>query len=182
MPGYYVHSFFTEAGFDADMRPIPAGLAEFELPFAGSLLFMSDPSQLLANYDVFFSKSHVGMGPLSQAYEYRGKVREFYRALPKSAPQHARTSNREIVLDARIQGIRLLCGYSKSIHQLWAFGNLEGSVDLYIQTLGQRPPDVFTHYVLRVAEASDWWRAREYEYVRTIHMPEWAPGAPRSAM
>ena len=184
MPGYHVHSIFTEAGLDEDKRPIPAGRTHIELPYGGSLLFMSDRSQLLMNYDVFHSSSHVAMGPLSQAYVYLGKLHEVYPPtlwLPQT-PQHARTSERETLLDERTLGLRALCGHHKPIYQMWAFGDYNGSVNLYVQKVGQRPPDVFVHYVLRVADPSDWWRARHYECVGAVSMPDWAPKPLRAAL
>ena len=168
---------FFEAVFSAAFL-----LADFELPYAGALLFMSDPSQHLANYDVYHTMSNASLGPFSQSYVLLGKVHEVYAVLPGLSPQNRVASAREVLLGARLRQIRTLCGYGKPIHQMWAFSNPHGSLDLYVQTMGQRPPDVFSHYMLQVAEPADWWRARSYDFIDVVSMPDWAPKVPRSAL
>ena len=182
MPGFHVHSFFTAAVYDVDGRPIPAGLAEFPMDYAGALLFMSDASQDPANYDIYWSLSNVALGPFSQAYDYLGKVREFYAVMPGPMQRNQRAVTGEGLSDGRVRMIRTLCGYAKPIHQFWAFSNPQGSLDLYVQTMGQRPADVFSLYKFEVVDPNDWRRARSYEYVGSLRMPDWAPRAPRSAL
>ena len=182
MPGYHVHSFFTAAVYDQDGRPIPAGLAEFEMAYAGVLLFMSDPSQNPANYDVYWSLSNVALGPFSQAYHFLGKVREFYAIQPGPMQRNLAAVAREGLSDGLVRMIRMLCGYGKPIHQFWAFSNPQGSLDLYVQTMGQRPADVFSHYRLEVADPNEWWRAQSYQYVGSVCMPDWAPPVHRSVL
>ena len=182
MPGYHVHSFFTAAGFDRSGKPIPAGLADLELPYAGSLLFMSDRSQDPNNYDVYHTMSNESMGPFSQAYDLLGKIHEIYEVLPGLSKTNRVASARERLLDPRLRLIRRVCGYGKPIHQIWAFRSPERGLDLYVQTIGQRPFEVFARYWVDVADPSDWWRARNYHFVGMVDIPEWAPLAPRPAL
>ena len=174
MPGYHVHSFFTAALYDGSGRPVPAGLVDLDLPYAGALLFMSDQSQQIQNYDVYHTLSNVAMGPFSHAYVCLGKVHEVYASLPPMSEQNIMASTREVIHDERLRGMRALCGYGKPIHQMWAFAHFNGGLDLYVQTIGSFPPDVFVHYGLHIDEPSDWWRARSYEVMGVIHMPDWA--------
>ena len=79
MPGYHVHIFVTAAGYDSEGRIVPAG-AGVHTAYAGSLLFQSDSSHRMANYDVYHSHRDVEHAILSQTYVYLGKVRELYWA------------------------------------------------------------------------------------------------------
>ena len=188
MPGYHVHSFFTVAVFDDDSKPMPAGLVDLDLAYAGSLLFMSDPSHDFNNYEVYHSLSNVCMGPFSQAYVLLGRIHEVYpvqREIYAVEPVLSlvnRTSMREVRLDPRVEFIRKVCGYGKPIHQIWAFANARCGLDLYVQTIGQHPFDIFMHYWVDVAAPSDWWRAQSYQFVGPVSMPDWAQPALRSAL
>ena len=180
MPGYHVHSFMTAAVYDRDERPIPAGSVDLQLPYAGTLLFMSDPSQDPRCYEVYHSLSNDCMGPFSQAYALLGQIRDVYpeqREIPTN-----RRSMREVPSDPTLALIRQVCGYGKPIHQIWAFAHWERGLDLYVQTIGQPPFDIFAHYWVDVADPSDWWRAQVYQFVGIVSMPDWAPPAPRSAI
>ena len=188
MPGYHVHSFMTAAVFDRNNKPIPAGLVDLELPYAGTLLFMSDPSHDPNNYEVYHSLSNDCMGPFSQAYVLLGKIHEVY---PVQREIHAvepvlsltnRRSMREVHSDPRLALIRKVCGYGKPSHQIWAFTNWQRGLDLYVQTIGQPPFEIFAHYWVDVADPSDWWRAQVYQFVGIVTMPDWAPPKPRSAI
>ena len=79
MPGYHVHIFVTAAGYDRFGRILPAGV-EPDMVHAGSLLFQSDPSHRLWNYDVYHSLLDVEQATLSSTYVYLGKVRDVYTA------------------------------------------------------------------------------------------------------
>ena len=76
MLGDRSHAFITPAVYD-NTQVLPAGLRE-DLPTRGMLMFTAHPSQALKNYDVYYSPGHIGMGPLSQPYEFIGKVRDVY--------------------------------------------------------------------------------------------------------
>ena len=185
MPGYHVHSFMTAAVFDPNNRPIPAGLlVDFDFPYAGTLLFMSDPSHDPNNYEVYHSLSNDCMGPFSQAYAFLGKIHEVYAVRQSMEIKTIWISGREVHSDPRLALIRRVCGYGKPIHQIWAFTNWQRGLDLYVQTIGQPPFDVFAHYWVDVADPSDWWRAQTYQFVDIVTMPDWAwaPPRPRSAM
>ena len=82
---------------------------------------------------------------------------------------------RDLAPDPRIRDIRSLCGFWVPVYEMWAMRSWSGGVDLYVQTMDQEPFDVFERYHLDIAEPSQWWRARDYDYVGTISMPEWAP-------
>ena len=188
MPGYRVHAFFTAAVVDGDNMPMPAGLVDIDLAYAGSLLFMSDPSHDFNNYEVYHSLSNVCMGPFSQAYALLGRIHQVY---PAQHEIHAvesvlswtdRRSMREVHLDPRVEFIRRVCGYGKPIHQIWAFANARSGLDLYVQTIGCTPPDMFMHYWVNVVAPSDWWRAQSYQFVGPMTMPDWAPRPLRSAL
>ena len=81
MPGYHVHILVTAAGYDRWGRILPAGVEE-DMVYAGSLLFQSDSSHRLWNYDVYHSHLHVEDATLSSTYVYLGKVREVYAPAP----------------------------------------------------------------------------------------------------
>ena len=181
MPGYHVHAFFTAAGFDTGRRVWPAGKME-GTAYAGSMLFMSDPSQRMENYDVYHSFSNVGLGPFSQSYAYLGKVHQLYAVslVPPPAPRAA--SMREVPIDARTYGIRALCGWGAAIHEIYAMAGANGGLDLYVHTMGQRPRDIFAHYYLDIAEPTEWWRARDYSFIGLVTVPEWAPVGPRAPL
>ena len=83
MQGFHVHALMTAATYDTAMST------------AGTLLFMSDASQMVANYDVYHSTSSIAMGPLSQSYEFLGKVNERYgHLLPPPPPAKVNRSGR----------------------------------------------------------------------------------------
>ena len=170
--------FFTAAGYDGNGRPVPAGLVDSQVPYAGALQFMSDQSQQMQNHDVHHTLSHVATGPFSHAYVCLGKVHEVYASLPPLSDQNAMASMREVTHDERLRGMRAPCGYGKPIHQMWALACVNGGPDLHVQTIGCFPPDVFAHYDLQSDEPSDWWRARSYEVRGVIHMPQWVLRAP----
>ena len=81
---------------------------------------------------------------------------------------------RDLAPDPRIRNIRVLCGFWSPIYEMWAMRSWSGGVDLYCKTMEQPPLDVFEHYRLHVAEPSDWWRARGFNYIGMISMPEWS--------
>lgn len=168
----------TAAVYPKHGYPVPAGVGH-GMRYAGTLMFMSDPSHRLDSYDVFHSHSNVGMGPFSQSYVHLGKLHEVY-VVPPLSGQRSELCMREG--DPRNRTIRQICGYDSPIHQIWAFGHPEKGLDLYVQTMGSNPPDIFSHYWVDVAVPSEWWRARSYTYVGDVSMPEWAAPPPRSAM
>ena len=69
--------------------------------------------------------------------------------------------------------IRGLCGYGEPIHEFWAMRNEHRGLDLYIQTIGQVPAGVVSHYCLDVSDATRWWTARSYSYHGMVPMPMW---------
>ena len=136
---------------------------------------------MLRNYDVFHWLSNVGMGPFSKAYGYLGKVHQLYTGGYEPPPPI--TSMREARLDRRTGEIRSLCGYGAAIHEIYAMASHLGGLDVYVQTVGEKPLDAFSHYRVDIAEPCDWWMSRGYEFVGVLSMPEWAPTAlPRAAM
>ena len=182
MSGDRTHAFFTAAVYDESRHPIPAGWSD-DMPSAGALLFTSDGGQQLQDYDVYHSESHFGMGPLSQPYAFIGKVRDVYaeriselRVLSESCVAV------EGYIDELSLDIRLLCGFSSPIHQIWTSSHVHGVVDLYMQTIGQRPPYVFAHYGLVVAEPTEWWSARSYSFLGTVPMSAWLRRSLRRSM
>ena len=153
------------------------------MPYAGVLLCTGDARRLLLEYDVYHSNSHIGMGPISQPYKFIGKVRDVYaerindlRVLLESTPAV------EGYIDQLSLDIRLLCGFASPIHQIWTSSHEHGVVDLYMQTIGQRPPYVFAHYGLVVAEPTEWWRPRSYSFLGTIPMSAWLRRSLRRSM
>ena len=88
---------------------------------------------------------------------------------------HRPLSMRDLAPDPRIHDIRLFCGFRLPVVEMWAMRSWSGGLDLYVQAIGQEPVDVFLHYHLDIAEPSEWWRARDYDYRGKISMPEWAP-------
>ena len=180
MPGYFVHAFYTAAVYDENDLPVPAGRLNGIRRYAGTLLFMSDPAHLFAEYDVFHSMSNIAMGPFSRSYELLGKVKNVYGGLPGITQANLWWSYRDYVLDHRVVAIRQLCGYHCPIHQVWVFKTHSGGLDVYLQTLskgtlGWVPMDEFLHYWVNESEPVDWWRARHCVYLGAKREPEWAP-------
>ena len=187
MPGYHVHAFYTPACYQMDPQapPIPSGRLDQDLRYAGMLLFMSNASQDIASYDVYFTSSNIGMGPFSCAYEHIGQVNGLFPQMPPLSHANMAAYKSDLLHDARLRGIRYLCGYRQPIHQVWAFKHFNGGVDLYVQTVGAQPADEFQHYGLNVREPIDWWMADTYKYFGLVQIPDWVQGAtgrPRSAM
>ena len=81
MPGYHVHIFVTAAGYDREGRILAAGL-NADMQQAGSLLFQSDRTHWLLNYDVYYSRIPVEHATFSRSYVYLGKVHEVYGPTP----------------------------------------------------------------------------------------------------
>ena len=185
MPGYHVHCFMTPAVYEARSGIIcPAGRVSGVHYYSGMLLFMSDRSHQVAQYDVYHSYSNMALGPFSQSYSLLGKIETVYApgTLPELSEAQKAMSIREIKIDPRMNAIRDICGYGAPIHQIWAFKTHGGGLDVYVQTIGQAPPDVFSHYHVNVTEPEDWWRAMEYTYVGMVSKKEWAPVVPRAAL
>ena len=178
MPGFHVHAFMTAATYDTGKRIMPAGVNP-AMPSAGTLLFMSDASQMVANYDVYHSTSSIAMGPLSQSYEFLGNVNERYgHLLPPPPPADIPARG----YDPRTDAIRGLCGWTSPIHEFYAMASHGGGLDLYVYTLGEKPADVFRHYWIDIHDPIDWWRARDYHFQGAVHVPEWAPAPMRSRL
>ena len=171
MPPCHVHGFFTAAGYDERGRPWPAGLVP-GLPYAGTLIFTSEAPQGIQNYDVYHSPSSVAMGPLSQTYEFMGKVQELYASLSPPSEEFFMRCRREVLMDGRSRDVRHLCGFGFAVHQFWTIDNEHGGVDMYVQSIGEMP-DTVVRYALGVAEASQWWRARTYTFVGTEVLQSW---------
>ena len=152
------------------------------MPYVGSLLFMSDPSQQLRNYDVYHSQSSVALGPFSQAYDYLGKVNVVYAGVIPELPDRVFASMRERgILDMRAQGIWELCGDASPVHEMYAMSSVGGGLDLYVHTMGQSPAALYSHYHLEIDEPSNWWMAERYAYLGLVTMPEWGPAVPAGA-
>ena len=122
----YVHGFFTAAGYDEEGLLIPAGLVD-NVIYAGMLLFVGDTPRSIDTYDVYWTSSNVGMGPLSQSYEWRGQVEDFFASVHPASMSGRRE---RIFVHARHYYIRYLCGFGQPIHQFWAMGNERGGSDL----------------------------------------------------
>ena len=185
MPGYHVHCFMTPAVYEAKSGSIyPAGRVSGFTFFNGMLLFMSDRSHQMDQYEVYHSYANIAFGPFSQSYAPLGKLGTVYPPgkLPELSQAQKAMSIREIKLDPRMHAIRTVCGYGAPIHQIWAFKTHGGGLDVYVQTIGQAPADCFSHYHVNITEPEDWWRAKEYTYIGMIQNKAWAPVVPPAAL
>ena len=173
----YVHGFYTAAGYDEERRPIPAGLDE-DLPYAGTLLCVGDTPRAIDTYDVYWSPGNISMGLLSQRFEWRGTVDEFFSFVPHSmSAELYYRSREEIFVNTRNSYMRYLCGYGEPIHQFWVMSNAQGGSDLYVQTIGQTPADEVSHYGLDVSDATRWWTVGTSTYIENVTMPAWVVSA-----
>ena len=79
------------------------------------------------------------------------------------------------VQDTRLRNLLALCGRDQPIQEIWAFSNYNGGLDVYVQTVGSIPPDLFSHYAVPVQEPIDWWRAPSYQFIGLVSRPAWMP-------
>ena len=170
-----VHSFACEASYDAQGRVFPAGRIE-TYAYAGMLLFIADPvSPDIRDYDVYHTMSSVAMGPLGQEYRHLGKVGGVYPPETMPIPPQAliERMRQEVAIDDRLVEIRQLCGYSSPIFTIRAVP-VQNGLELYVQTIGQAPPETYSVYAVEsITNPHEWWQAWEYTYVDTGEVPAW---------
>ena len=146
----------------------------------GMLLFVADPiSPEIRDYDVYYSQASIAMGPLGQNYDHLGKVESVYamETMPIASEATIAMMRQEVAIDARIVGIRQLCGYWSPIFTIRAVAVPDGC-HLYVQTIGQAPPDMYSVYAVEITNPHDWWQAWEYTYVDTVQVPAWRSAVP----
>ena len=169
MPGFYQHGILSRAIRLAGQsgRPIPAGRREQGRIYedAGTLLYLSTASQILTDYDVYYSDAELSFGPFHQSWAYAGAVGAVY-------PMMAGTT------DPTLPSILQLCGANWAVFVIYAFANYQGYVDVYVKRFMSLPPDRYAHYSVYVSSPELWWSAREMHFNGVVSMPHWVEMPP----
>ncbi len=116
---------------------------------------------MISDYDVYHSEAELAMGPFHQRWAYLGKAVSVFPFL-KGGGQVTPIS------------IQHLCGRGWPGYSIYAFGNYQGSVDLYVKRIGSMPAHVFSHYQVDVPMPDQWWSARQVDFRGLCHHADWA--------
>ena len=166
MPGFYQHSILFRAVAMAPgggaILPVGHMVPGQRYQDAGALLCLSTPTQLLSDYDVYHTESELAMGPFHQKWVYVGKVGIVFRSIVGGAAE------------VTPMAIQHLCGRGWPGFNIYAFGNYQGIVDLYVKRIGAMPAQIFAHYQVDVPAPDLWWSARQVQFIGLSHHPEWA--------
>ena len=119
----------------------------------GTMMLVSTPTHHLPEYELYHSQAEYTMGPFSRQWNELGRFSKIF--------------------GKNISGTKMqIFG---AIHsEAYAFNGREGGVDFYVRAALTVPAMRYHHYWLNIADNTNFWKAKGYDYMGTVDKANWA--------
>ena len=153
--GHFVHCVFAPA-IEVGGRRYPGLSNAAPYSSVGTLLFVSTAAHRMTEYEIYHSYVEYSMGPFDHQWEYVGTVWSYL----------GHTED-EVTMESmqRVAGVMYT--------ERYAFGDINGGVDVYVRGSKSSFPHRYAHYKLGVDDPVHFWRAESYKFVNRVVWPFW---------